>query len=113
MREQKKVVGHAVRAMYLYSGMADLATEYHDDSLTSALETLWDDLTTKQMYVTGGIGPAASNEGFTDYYDLPNETAYAETCASVALVFWASRMLGRGRTAASPTSWNRRCTMAR
>ncbi|WP_331376832.1 glycoside hydrolase family 127 protein [Sinorhizobium chiapasense] len=96
VREQKKVVGHAVRAMYLYSGMADIATEYNDDSLTSALETLWDDLTTKQMYVTGGIGPAASNEGFTDYYDLPNESAYAETCASVGLVFWASRMLGRG-----------------
>lgn len=96
VREQKKVVGHAVRAMYLYSGMADIATEYNDDTLTSALETLWDDLTTKQMYVTGGIGPAASNEGFTDYYDLPNESAYAETCASVGLVFWASRMLGRG-----------------
>lgn len=96
VREQKKVVGHAVRAMYLYSGMADIATEYHDDTLTNALETLWDDLTAKQMYVTGGIGPAASNEGFTDYYDLPNDTAYAETCASVGLVFWASRMLGRG-----------------
>ncbi|MDE1994193.1 MAG: glycoside hydrolase family 127 protein [Rhizobiaceae bacterium] len=96
VRDQKKVVGHAVRAMYLYSGMADIATEYNDDSLTSALETLWDDLTTKQMYVTGGIGPAASNEGFTDYYDLPNESAYAETCASVGLVFWANRMLGRG-----------------
>ncbi|MBB2974129.1 glycoside hydrolase family 127 protein [Mesorhizobium sp. RMAD-H1] len=96
VREQKKVVGHAVRAMYLYSGMADIATEYHDDSLTSALETLWDDLTTKQMYITGGIGPEASNEGFTDYYDLPNESAYAETCASVGLVFWANRMLGRG-----------------
>jgi DUF1680 family protein len=64
VREQTKVVGHAVRAMYLYSGMADIATEYNDDTLTSALETLWDDLTTKQMYVTGGIGPAASNEGF-------------------------------------------------
>ena len=89
-----KVVGHAVRAMYLYSGMADIATEYNDDSLTAALETLWDDLTTKQMYITGGIGPAATNEGFTDYYDLPNESAYAETCASVGLVFWASRMLG-------------------
>lgn len=96
VRDQKKVVGHAVRAMYLYSGMADIATEYSDDSLTAALETLWDDLTTKQMYVTGGIGPAASNEGFTDYYDLPNESAYAETCASVGLVFWANRMLGRG-----------------
>jgi DUF1680 family protein len=96
VRDQKKVVGHAVRAMYLYSGMADIATEYNDDSLTAALETLWDDLTTKQMYVTGGIGPAAANEGFTDYYDLPNESAYAETCASVGLVFWANRMLGRG-----------------
>ncbi|MBB6486678.1 glycoside hydrolase family 127 protein [Rhizobium lusitanum] len=96
VRDQTKVVGHAVRAMYLYSGMADIATEYNDDTLTAALETLWDDLTTKQMYVTGGIGPAASNEGFTDYYDLPNESAYAETCASVGLVFWANRMLGRG-----------------
>jgi hypothetical protein len=82
--------------MYLYSGMADIATEYHDDSLTRALETLWADLTQKQMYVTGGIGPAEENEGFTDYYDLPNDSAYAETCASVGLVFWASRMLGRG-----------------
>lgn len=96
VREQKKVVGHAVRAMYLYSGMADIATEYEDDSLTEALGVLWDDLVTKQMYITGGIGPAASNEGFTDYYDLPNDTAYAETCASVGLVFWANRMLGRG-----------------
>ncbi|MFN4210523.1 MAG: glycoside hydrolase family 127 protein [Devosia sp.] len=96
VREQTKVVGHAVRAMYLYSAMADVATEYHDDSLTKALETLWADLTQKQMYITGGIGPAESNEGFTDYYDLPNDTAYAETCASVGLVFWASRMLGRG-----------------
>lgn len=95
VREQTKVVGHAVRAMYLYSAMADLATEYNDDSLTAALETLWADLTHKQMYITGGIGPAESNEGFTDYYDLPNDTAYAETCASVGLVFWASRMLGR------------------
>lgn len=96
VRAQRKVVGHAVRAMYLYSGMADIATEYRDDTLTEALEALWDDLTGKQMYVTGGIGPAHSNEGFTDYYDLPNDTAYAETCAAVGLVFWASRMLGRG-----------------
>jgi DUF1680 family protein len=96
VREQTKVTGHAVRAMYLYSGMADVATEFADDSLTDALKILWDDLTTKQMYVTGGIGPAASNEGFTDYYDLPNESAYAETCAAVGLIMWASRMLGRG-----------------
>ena len=96
VREQAKVVGHAVRAMYLYAAMADLATEYNDDSLTAPLETLWADLTQKQMYITGGIGPAEANEGFTDYYDLPNDSAYAETCASVGLVFWASRMLGRG-----------------
>lgn len=96
VREQTRVVGHAVRAMYLYSGMADIAAEYGDDTLTDALEILWDDLTGKQMYLTGGIGPAAANEGFTTAYDLPNDTAYAETCASVGLVFWASRMLGRG-----------------
>lgn len=96
VRQQTKVIGHAVRAMYLYSGMADVATEFGDDSLTDALKILWDDLTTKQMYVTGGIGPAASNEGFTDYYDLPNHNAYAETCAAVGLIMWASRMLGRG-----------------
>jgi DUF1680 family protein len=96
VREQSKVTGHAVRAMYLYSGMADVATEFSDDSLTDALKLLWADLTSKQMYVTGGIGPAESNEGFTDYYDLPNESAYAETCAAVGLVMWASRMLGRG-----------------
>ncbi len=95
VREQRKVTGHAVRAMYLYSGMADVATEFGDDTLTDALAVLWKDLTTKQMYVTGGIGPAASNEGFTDHYDLPNETAYAETCASIGLAMWASRMLGR------------------
>lgn len=96
VRGQTKVIGHAVRAMYLYSGMADVATEFGDDTLTDALKVLWDDLTSKQMYVTGGIGPAASNEGFTDYYDLPNESAYAETCAAVGLMMWASRMLGRG-----------------
>ena len=96
VRQQTKVIGHAVRAMYLYSGMADVATEFSDDSLTDALKVLWRDLTTKQMYVTGGIGPAESNEGFTDYYDLPNESAYAETCAAVGLIMWASRMLGRG-----------------
>lgn len=96
VREQTRVIGHAVRAMYLYSGMADVATEFGDDSLTDALKVLWEDLTSRQMYVTGGIGPAASNEGFTDYYDLPNESAYAETCAAVGLMMWASRMLGRG-----------------
>lgn len=96
VREQRKVVGHAVRAMYLYSGMADIATEYGDDSLRLALDGLWDDLHSKRLYATGGLGPSAANEGFTADYDLPNDTAYAETCAAVGLVFWASRMLGMG-----------------
>ena len=93
VREQDKVVGHAVRAMYLYSGMADVAAEYGDASLRVALERLWADLVGKRLYVTGGMGPSAYNEGFTEDYDLPNETAYAETCATVGLVFWARRML--------------------
>ena len=87
------MVGHAVRAMYMASAMADLALELGDESLKRACEALWRDVTTAQMYVTAGLGPKETNEGFTEPYDLPNETAYAETCASVALVFWAHRML--------------------
>ena len=93
VREQTKMVGHAVRAMYMASAMADLALLLDDAGLKRACESLWRDVTTAQMYVTGGLGPKESNEGFTEPYDLPNETAYAETCASVALVFWAQRML--------------------
>ncbi|MFN4156242.1 MAG: glycoside hydrolase family 127 protein [Paracoccaceae bacterium] len=96
VREQEKVVGHAVRAAYLYAGMADVATEFDDDSLTRPLEKLWSHLVDRNLYIHGGFGPSAQNEGLTFDYDLPNETAYAETCAAVALVFWASRMLGRG-----------------
>lgn len=96
VRDQRRVVGHAVRAMYLYSGMSDIATEFHDGEIEAALEALWGDLTTRKMYVTGGIGPSRTNEGFTHDYDLPNLTAYAETCAAVGLVFWSSRMLGLG-----------------
>lgn len=93
VRDQHEVIGHAVRAMYLYSAMADLAAETGDESLLPALERLWENLTHQQMYITGGIGPSRHNEGFTSPYDLPNETAYAETCAAVGLVFWAHRML--------------------
>ncbi|MBV9288029.1 MAG: glycoside hydrolase family 127 protein [Hyphomicrobiales bacterium] len=93
VREQTRIVGHAVRGMYMACAMADLAFELHDDGLKRACEALWRDVTVGQMYVTGGLGPEASNEGFTEPYDLPNETAYAETCASVALAFWAQRML--------------------
>jgi uncharacterized protein len=93
VREQTQIVGHAVRGMYMASAMADLALELGDASLKTACETLWRDVTTTQMYVTAGLGPEASNEGFTKPFDLPNETAYAETCASVALAFWAHRMM--------------------
>ncbi len=100
VREQPEVVGHSVRAMYLYSAMADLAGETGDESLRDACRRLWDHMRTKRMYLTGGLGSAALNEGFTADYDLPNRTAYAETCAAIGLVFWAHRMVqleGDGR----------------
>jgi DUF1680 family protein len=93
VREQRQVVGHAVRAVYLYSAMADLAMIDGDASLLAADEQLWRHLTTTRMYVMGGIGTSGQNEGFTSDYDLPNESAYAETCAAIGLVFWAQRML--------------------
>ncbi|MBB3657736.1 hypothetical protein FHX15_002978 [Rhizobium sp. BK650] len=92
VRDQTQVVGHAVRAMYLFSAMADLAFENDDETLKSACDRLFDNLVGRQLYVTGGLGPSASNEGFTREYDLPNETAYAETCAAVALGFFTHRM---------------------
>ncbi len=92
VREQTEVTGHAVRAMYLFSAMADVAVETGDMSLLAACNRLFDNLTGRQLYVTGGLGPAHSNEGFTREYDLPNDTAYAETCAAVALAFWGHRM---------------------
>lgn len=93
VREQDKAVGHAVRAMYLYCAMADLAKETGDESLKIACERLWENVHKKNMYITGGIGSTAKHEGFTFDYDLPNETAYAETCAAIGLVFWNHRML--------------------
>ncbi len=93
VREQREAVGHAVRALYLYSGMADVAAETGDSTLLDACRRLWTSLTERRMYITGGIGSTASNEGFTSDYHLPNEAAYAETCASIALVFFAHRML--------------------
>jgi len=92
VREHSKAVGHAVRATYLYTAMADLAMETGDDSLFSACQRLWKNLTTRRMHVTGGVGSAQANEGFTNDYDLPNEDTYCETCASIGLIFWAHRM---------------------
>lgn len=93
VKEQDAPVGHAVRAMYMYCAMADLAAEYGDAELLEACETIWTRLTGKQFYITGGIGPSPDGERFTFDYDLPNEMTYNETCASVGLVFWAHRML--------------------
>lgn len=93
VREQTEVVGHAVRAMYLYSAMADLAAETNDAELLSVCQQLFRQLISKRLYITGGIGSSAKNEGFTEDYDLPNENAYAETCAAIGLAFWSHRML--------------------
>ena len=93
VREQDEAVGHAVRAVYLYSGMADVARLTGDEALLEACEKLWDNITQKKMYITGGIGATHMGEAFSFNYDLPNDTAYAETCASIGLVFFARRML--------------------
>lgn len=93
IREQTKVVGHAVRALYLLSGVADLAHATDDASLLETCELLWDNLVHRRMYLTGGIGPSHRNEGFTSDYDLPDESAYAETCAAIALIMWNARLL--------------------
>ena len=93
VREQDVATGHAVRAVYLYSGMADIARLTGDDELLAACDRLWDNIVTKQLYVTGGIGATVHGEAFTYDYDLPNDTAYSETCAAIGLAFFARRML--------------------
>lgn len=93
VREQQEAVGHAVRAVYLYSGMADAARLTGDERMRLACEKLWDNLTERKLYITGGIGATHLGEAFSFDYDLPNDTAYAETCASIGLVFFARRML--------------------
>jgi DUF1680 family protein len=92
VRELEKVTGHAVRAMYYYAGIADVAAETGDTSLEAPLHRLWAHTVNRNLYVTGGIGPSRHNEGFTTDYDLPNAEAYCETCASIGLLFWAHRM---------------------
>lgn len=93
VREMNDAVGHAVRAVYLYTAMADLASETGDADLLNACKRLWESITKRRMYVTGGIGSTVCGEAFTADYDLPSDTAYAETCASIGLMFFASRML--------------------
>ncbi len=93
VRQQEEAVGHAVRAVYLYSGMADIARITGDAELYAACERLWNNIVNQKMYITGGIGSTHLGEAFSFPYDLPNDTAYAETCASIGLVFFARRML--------------------
>ncbi|MGN0552075.1 MAG: glycoside hydrolase family 127 protein [Oscillospiraceae bacterium] len=93
VREQTEATGHAVRAVYLYTGMADLASETNDKELFEACRRLWSNIVHQKMYITGGIGSTAMGEAFTVDYDLPSDTAYSETCAAIGLVFFGSRML--------------------
>lgn len=93
VREQTTAEGHAVRAAYLYCGMADEAYEYGDDAMFRACRALFRNITDKRMYITGGIGSSSSGEAFTKDYDLPNETAYTESCAAIGLALFARRML--------------------
>ncbi len=92
LREQTDAVGHAVRAMYLCIAAADIALETGDAALAEACDRLWESATSRRMYITGGIGSQAYHEAFTFDYDLPNDTAYTETCAAIGLFFFSNRM---------------------
>lgn len=92
VRQPTDISGHAVRCMYLYCGMADVAALKNDTGYIAAMDRLWDDVVHRNMYITGGIGSSRDNEGFTEDYDLPNLDAYCETCASVGMVLWNQRM---------------------
>lgn len=93
VREQKDAVGHSVRAVYLYTAMADLASRTEDTELYEACKNLWRSIVRKRMYITGAIGSTVHGEAFTEDYDLPNDTVYGETCASIGLMFFARQML--------------------
>ena len=93
VREQSDAVGHSVRAAYLYTAMADIAAVTREPALTDACFRLFDSISKRRMYITGGIGSTVWGEAFSTDYDLPNDTVYAETCASIALIFFASKML--------------------
>ncbi|HOL46188.1 MAG TPA: glycoside hydrolase family 127 protein [Candidatus Saccharicenans sp.] len=90
--QQTEAVGHAVRAAYMYSAMADVAALTGDEAYQQALNKLWEDVVFRKMYLTGGIGSTGAWEGFGPAYNLPNASAYCETCASIANAFWNYRM---------------------
>ncbi len=91
--EQHEAVGHAVRAMYLYCGMSDVAVHTNDDELLAACQRLWESVTQRKLYITGGIGARWHGEAFGEDFELPSNTAYVETCATIGLIFFAHRML--------------------
>lgn len=93
VRAQSDATGHAVRAVYLYTGMAQLSAKSGDNALYDACKRLWESITRRRMYVTGGIGSTVLGEAFSVDYDLPPDTDYAETCASIGLMFFANAML--------------------
>lgn len=90
--DQTEAVGHAVRATYMYSGMADVAALTGDESYVKAIDKIWENVVGKKLYITGGIGSTASGEAFGPNYDLPNMSAYNETCASVGNDYWNQRL---------------------
>ena len=90
--DQHTAVGHAVRATYMYSGMADVAALTGDRQYLSAIDDIWQDVVDKKLYITGGIGATNNGEAFGDAFDLPNMSAYAETCAAIANLYWNNRM---------------------
>lgn len=92
VREQETAEGHAVRAVYMYCAMADIACEYEDERLMQACRKLWDNIVQKRMYITGGIGSSGFLERFTTDYDLPNDGNYSETCASIGMALFGLRM---------------------
>lgn len=110
--EQDKAVGHAVRATYMYTAMADLAGEDNDEKLYQACKRLWNNIVNQRMYLTGGIGSTTDGEAFSEDYDLPNDMAYAETCASIAMVFFAKRMLNIEADGTYADIMEESCTMA-
>src|SRR5699024_6293092 len=86
--EQKEVVGHAVMAVYMYADMTDIAAIDKDTAYLNAVNNLWDNMVNKKMYITGGIGAIHDGEAFGANYELPNLTAYSETCAAIGDVYW-------------------------
>ena len=92
VREQETAEGHAVRAVYMYSAMADIADAYQDEEMLEACRKLWNNIVNKRMYVTGGIGSSGFLERFTTDYDLPNDCNYSETCASIGMAMFSLRM---------------------